>query len=155
MRSFVVCEHDPSLRIAKHFFGSGFNALSEFCRRCQYRRMKSIPLERWQMACAVVLLACASAGAQTSTAIENFTPIAAARLVNGLGWNVTPGNEWEFEKVRAAGGREARDRADDRGGLRRAAREARGADGRARRAGWIVRDPGGRRARVDQAAVLS
>src|SRR5260221_3095354 len=64
MRSFVVCEHDPSLRIAKHFFRSGFNALSEFCRRCQYRRMKSIPLERWQMACAVALLACASAGAQ-------------------------------------------------------------------------------------------
>ena len=53
-------------------------------------------------------LSAGPAPAQTSTKIEPFPPLDAPRILDGLGWNVALTNEWEFEKVRAARGREVR-----------------------------------------------
>lgn len=48
------------------------------------------------------------AQAQSNTKIERMPPVAASRLLNGLGWNVDLHHEWEFQKVRSAHGREVR-----------------------------------------------
>ena len=48
------------------------------------------------------------AGTPPNSLIETFTAVDTPRLLNGLGWNVTLGNEWEWDKVKLARGREVR-----------------------------------------------
>ena len=45
---------------------------------------------------------------QSVSLIEPLTSLDAPRITDGLGWNVTLTNEWEFAKVQAAGGKEVR-----------------------------------------------
>ena len=49
-----------------------------------------------------------TAGTPPNSLIETFTAVDTPRLLNGLGWNVTLGNEWEWDKVKLARGREVR-----------------------------------------------
>jgi hypothetical protein len=55
-----------------------------------------------------LLVITASMAFAQAGSLEPLTPVGAPRLLNGLGWNVTLDQEWEFEKVQAARGKEAR-----------------------------------------------
>ncbi|MEO6753542.1 MAG: hypothetical protein ABIP85_17325, partial [Chthoniobacteraceae bacterium] len=48
------------------------------------------------------------AGAPSNALVESLTPMEPARMLNGLGWNINMDNEWEFQKVKEARGREVR-----------------------------------------------
>jgi hypothetical protein len=61
-------------------------------------------IPRWFPLLLATLLTCHG----ESRKVEAFTPVSSIRLLNGLGWNVTLDREWEFAKVAAAHGKEAR-----------------------------------------------